>query len=118
MRRFWIWTKRNRQNSFLTALPKDELFVAAKELQAPYELVAEIAETVGRTPDATRQLASQARRRIRERRARAASREAHDAVARAFAEATATGDLAALIGVLDPDVVLRADGAPALARRR
>lgn len=29
----------------LTALPKDELFVAAKELQAPYELVAEIAET-------------------------------------------------------------------------
>ncbi len=33
----------------LTALPKDELFVAAKELQAPYELVAEIAET-GRLP--------------------------------------------------------------------
>lgn len=33
----------------LTALPKDELFVAAKELQAPYELVAEIAET-GKLP--------------------------------------------------------------------
>ena len=29
----------------LAALPKDELFVAAKELQAPYELVAEVAET-------------------------------------------------------------------------
>lgn len=29
----------------LTALPKDELFVAAKELAAPYDLVAEIAET-------------------------------------------------------------------------
>ena len=79
---------------------------------------AEIAETVGRTPDATRQLASQARRRIRERRAGAASREAHDAVARAFAEATATGDLAALIGVLDPDVVLRADGGGKISAAR
>lgn len=71
---------------------------------------AEIAETVGRSPEATRQLASQARRRIRERRSGVASREQHDAVARAFAEATATGDLAALIGILDPDVVLRSDG--------
>ncbi|MGN8553908.1 UNVERIFIED_CONTAM: RNA polymerase sigma factor SigJ [Microbacterium sp. SLM126] len=70
----------------------------------------EIAETVGRTPDAARQLASQARRRVRERRAGAASREEHDAVARAFAAATATGDLAALVAVLDPNVVLRADG--------
>lgn len=71
---------------------------------------AEIAETVGRTPDAARQLASQARRRVHERRAGVASREEHDAVARAFAAATATGDLAALVAVLDPDVVLRADG--------
>jgi RNA polymerase sigma-70 factor (ECF subfamily) len=71
---------------------------------------AEIAETVGRTPEATRQLASQARRRIRERRAGAASREQHDAVARAFAQATMTGELSALIAVLDPDVVLRSDG--------
>lgn len=71
---------------------------------------AEIAETVGRTPDAARRLASQARRRVRERRAGAASRAEHDAVARAFATATATGDLAALVAVLDPDVVLRADG--------
>ncbi|GAB3632456.1 RNA polymerase sigma factor SigJ [Microbacterium shaanxiense] len=70
----------------------------------------EIAETVGRTPDATRQLASQARRRIRERRAGAASREQHDAVARAFAAATTTGELSALIAVLDPNVVLRSDG--------
>lgn len=71
---------------------------------------AEIAEAVGRTPDAARQLASQARRRVRERRAGAASREQHDAVARAFAAATATGDLAGLVALLDPDVVLRADG--------
>ncbi|WP_194814102.1 pyridoxal 5'-phosphate synthase lyase subunit PdxS [Nocardia sp. XZ_19_385] len=33
----------------LQALPKDELFVAAKELQAPYELVCEVAET-GKLP--------------------------------------------------------------------
>lgn len=33
----------------LSALTKDELYVAAKELQAPYELVAEVAET-GRLP--------------------------------------------------------------------
>lgn len=71
---------------------------------------AEIAETVGRTPQATRQLASQARRRIRERRVGAASREQHDAVARAFAAATMTGDFSALIAVLDPNVVLRSDG--------
>lgn len=71
---------------------------------------AEIAETVGRTPEATRQLASQARRRVRERRSGAASREQHDAVARAFAEATMTGRLSALIALLDPNVVLRSDG--------
>lgn len=71
---------------------------------------AEIAETVGRTPDATRQLASQARRRVRERRAGTASREQHDAIARAFAEATVTGQLSSLIALLDPDVVLRSDG--------
>lgn len=70
----------------------------------------EIAEAVGRTPDAARQLASQARRRVRERRAGSATRAEHDAVAEAFAAATATGDLAALVAVLDPDVVLRADG--------
>lgn len=71
---------------------------------------AEIAETVGRSPGAVRQLASQARRRVRERRAGASTRAEHDAVAQAFAVATATGDLATLVSVLDPDVVLRADG--------
>lgn len=71
---------------------------------------AEIAETVGRSADAVRQLASQARRRVREHRTGAASREQHDAVARAFAAATATGELDVLVAVLDPGVVLRSDG--------
>jgi RNA polymerase sigma-70 factor (ECF subfamily) len=70
----------------------------------------EIAETVGRTPDAARQLASQARRKVRARRAGLASREQHDAVAEAFAEAAATGELHRLVALLDPDVVLRSDG--------
>ena len=70
----------------------------------------EIADTVGRSPAAVRQLASQARRQVREQRAGTASREQHDAVARAFAAATMTGDLEALVAVLDPDVVLRSDG--------
>jgi RNA polymerase sigma-70 factor (ECF subfamily) len=79
---------------------------------------AEIAETVGRSPDAVRQLASQARRRVRERRAGAATREQHDAVARAFAAATATGDLGALVALLDPGVVLRADGGGVVSAAR
>ncbi|WP_109211975.1 MULTISPECIES: RNA polymerase sigma factor SigJ [Microbacterium] len=70
----------------------------------------EIAEAVGRSPEAVRQLASQARRRVREHRAGTATREQHDAVARAFASAASTGDFDALVSVLDPDVVLRSDG--------
>ncbi|WP_141931363.1 RNA polymerase sigma factor SigJ [Microbacterium sp. SLBN-146] len=71
---------------------------------------AEIAASVGRSVEATRQLASQARTQVRERRAGAASRATHDALAQAFAAACATGDVTALVAVLDPDVVLRADG--------
>ena len=71
---------------------------------------AEIAETVGRSVDATRQLASQARKHVRDRREGAATRAVHDALAQAFAEACATGDMAALVTILDPDVVLHADG--------
>lgn len=70
----------------------------------------EIAETVGRTPAAVRQLASQARKHVRAGRPRPVARAEHDAVARAFAAAVADGDLAGLVAVLTPDVVLRADG--------
>jgi hypothetical protein len=37
-------------------------------------------------------------------------RELHDSTVRAFAAAARAGDLAALVAVLDPDVVLRSDG--------
>jgi RNA polymerase sigma-70 factor, ECF subfamily len=71
---------------------------------------AEIAQAVGRSVAATRQLASAARRHVREQRRAAASRERHDDLVRAFAAACLTGDLDALAAVLDPDVVLRSDG--------
>lgn len=70
---------------------------------------AEIAETVGRSSEAVRQLASQGRRRVRDRRAGVATREQHDAVARAFLDAAATGRLDRLVALLDPDVVLVSD---------
>lgn len=70
---------------------------------------AEIAESVGRSAEAVRQLASQGRRRIRDRRAGLAPREQHDAVAQEFLAAAATGELDRLITLLDPDVVLRSD---------
>jgi RNA polymerase sigma factor (sigma-70 family) len=70
----------------------------------------EIAEIVGRTPAACRQLATSARRRVQQSRSRRASRAEHDDVVRAFATAVRTGDLAGLITVLDPHVELRSDG--------
>ncbi|HXD61436.1 MAG TPA: RNA polymerase sigma factor SigJ [Lacisediminihabitans sp.] len=70
----------------------------------------EIAEIVGRTADACRQLATSARRRIREHRSAEVATARHDSVVQAFVAACTSGDLAALVTVLDPDVVLRSDG--------
>lgn len=71
---------------------------------------AEVAEVVGRSADACRQLASVARRRVREGREGAAAREQHDATVRAFLAAAATGELGPLVALLDPDVRLVSDG--------
>ena len=71
---------------------------------------AEVADIVGRSPAACRQLAASARRRIREGRAVATPRDRHDAVVRAFVAACRGGDLSALLAVLDPAVELRSDG--------
>jgi RNA polymerase sigma-70 factor (ECF subfamily) len=71
----------------------------------------EIALIVDRTPAATRQLASRARRRVQD-----AAPEPDADLARqrevveAFFAASRAGDFDALVAVLDPDVVLRADG--------
>jgi RNA polymerase sigma-70 factor, ECF subfamily len=73
---------------------------------------AEVAEAVGRTPAACRQLASRARRHIQaDELARFPVDRAEEAAVTArFAAACETGDLASLAELLDPDVVFRADG--------
>jgi RNA polymerase sigma-70 factor, ECF subfamily len=71
----------------------------------------EVAAIVGRTPAAVRQLASRARRHVRGQSPWPSTDAAeHRRVVEAFASAAASGDLAALIHVLDPDVVLVSDG--------
>ena len=71
----------------------------------------EIAAIVGRTPAAVRQLASRAGRHVRGQSPWPAVGAAeHRRVVEAFASAAASGDQAALIRVLDPDVVLVSDG--------
>jgi RNA polymerase sigma factor (sigma-70 family) len=70
----------------------------------------EIAPIVERTPDAARQLASRARRRVRGGEAPLdAAQVAQKSVVDAFLLASRTGDLAGLMAVLDPNVVVRAD---------
>lgn len=72
---------------------------------------AEVADIVGRSPAAVRQLASRARIHVADRSPRLdVAPSEHDAAVAAFARATGTGDLTALLGVLDPDVVLTSDG--------
>lgn len=70
----------------------------------------EIADVVGRSPAAVRQLATSARRRVATHREEVAPVPEHAAVVRAFGAATAGGDLTALAALLDPSVVLRSDG--------
>jgi RNA polymerase sigma factor (sigma-70 family) len=71
---------------------------------------AEVAEIVGRTPAACRQLASSARRRIRESQASATPTAQQAGVVKAFKQAWEARDIDALIGLLDPDATSTADG--------
>ena len=71
----------------------------------------EVAEIVGRTPAACRQLASSARRRIRATQPPASGPSAEQAaIVRDFKAAWAAQDIDALIGLLDPDATATADG--------
>jgi RNA polymerase sigma-70 factor, ECF subfamily len=71
---------------------------------------AEVAEIVGRTPAACRQLASSARRRIRASQAPPTPTAQSTGIVRAFKEAWEAKDIEALIGILDPDATAIADG--------
>jgi RNA polymerase sigma factor (sigma-70 family) len=92
-----------------TLAPAERLaFVLHDMFAVPFE---EVAAIVGRSPDAARQLASRARRRVE------GAAPVPDAdltrqreVVDAFFAASREGDFDALVAVLDPDVVLRSDG--------
>jgi RNA polymerase sigma factor (sigma-70 family) len=92
-----------------TLTPAERLaFVLHDMFAMPFD---EIAPMVERSPEAARQLASRARRRVR----RTAPVVDADLaiqweVVDAFLAAARDGDFDALVAVLDPDVVLRADG--------
>jgi RNA polymerase sigma-70 factor (ECF subfamily) len=82
-------------------------FVLHDMFDLPFD---EIAPVLGRSTVATRQLASRARRRVRSA-PRAADVRADRTVVEAFLTAAREGNFEALLSVLDPQVVLRADDA-------
>jgi RNA polymerase sigma-70 factor (ECF subfamily) len=92
-----------------TLTPAERLaFVLHDMFAVPF---AEIAPIVERSPEATRQLASRARRRVRGTApVPDADLSAQWEVVEAFQAAARKGDFDALVAALDPDVVLRADG--------
>ncbi|WP_433423534.1 RNA polymerase sigma factor SigJ [Microtetraspora malaysiensis] len=71
---------------------------------------AEVAEIVGRTPAACRQLASSARRRVRESQPSATPAARRAGIVRDFKEAWEAKDIEALIGLLAPDATGVGDG--------
>jgi RNA polymerase sigma-70 factor (ECF subfamily) len=71
---------------------------------------AEVADVVGRTPAACRQLASSARRRLRAAEAPATPAAERADVVRDFKRAWEAKDINALIGLLDPDATATGDG--------
>jgi RNA polymerase sigma factor (sigma-70 family) len=112
-----------------TLAPAERLaFVLHDMFAVPFAAIAPI---VGRSVTATRQLASCARRRVRGAAPVGnADRTRQRAVVDAFLAASRDGDFDALLALLDPDVVLRADcaavqagassevrGAPAVAKQ-
>jgi RNA polymerase sigma factor (sigma-70 family) len=93
-----------------TLTPAERLaFVLHDMFAMPFD---EVAAVLGRSSDATRQLASRARRRVRGAPSpdRAADLARQREVTTAFLAATRGGDMSALLALLDSDVVLNGDG--------
>ncbi|MGZ4296540.1 MAG: RNA polymerase sigma factor SigJ [Solirubrobacteraceae bacterium] len=87
-------------------------FVLHDMFAVPFD---EIASIVDRSPEAARQLASRARRRVRGSASVGdADLDEQRAVVDAFLAAAREGDFDALVALLDPDIVLRADSGPGL----
>jgi RNA polymerase sigma factor (sigma-70 family) len=100
-----------------TLTPAERLaFVLHDMFTVPFE---EIAPIVERSPEATRQLASRARRRVRgENPVPDADLDTQRDVVDAFLAAGRDGDFERLVAVLDPDVVLRRDFGPGVPLAR
>jgi RNA polymerase sigma-70 factor (ECF subfamily) len=81
-------------------------FVLHDMFAVPFD---EIAPVIGKTPAATRQLASRARRRVKGGAPADADLPRRRKVVEAFLAASRGGDFEALLALLDPDVVLHAD---------
>ncbi|MGZ6641853.1 MAG: sigma-70 family RNA polymerase sigma factor [Solirubrobacteraceae bacterium] len=94
-----------------TLSPPERLaFVLHDMFAVPFD---EIAAIVGRSPAAARQLASRARRRVQgEHTVPDADLDTQREIVDAFLAASRDGDFDALVALLDPDVVLRADVGP------
>jgi RNA polymerase sigma-70 factor (ECF subfamily) len=99
-----------------TLTPAERLaFVLHDMFAVPFD---EIASIVDRSPEAARQLASRARRRVQGEHPRPdADLDTQRRVADAFLAAARDGDFELLLEVLDPDVVLRADLGPLAGSR-
>jgi RNA polymerase sigma factor (sigma-70 family) len=99
-----------------TLSPPERLALVLHDIFAvPFD---EIAPIVDRSPEAARQLASRARRRVRaETTVPDADLETQREVIDAFLAAARDGDFDRLVAVLDPDVVLRQDFGPVGGRR-
>ena len=100
-----------------TLTPSERIaFVLHDMFAVPFD---EIAPIVDRSPEAARQLASRARRRIQgENTVPDADLDTQREVLDAFLAAARDGNFEALLEVLDPDVVLRVDFGPPPARSR
>jgi RNA polymerase sigma factor (sigma-70 family) len=100
----------------------DMAFLVVLDSMSPAERVAfllhdvfrypfdEVSEIVGRTPAACRQLASTARRKVRDTRPVTTPAAQRAEVVREFKQAWEAMDIEAMLSVLDPDVVAVADG--------
>src|SRR5262245_27138814 len=97
-----------------TLTPAERLaFVLHDLFGVPFD---ELGRILGRSPDAAKQLGSRGRRRVRrEREPSDAGRARQREVVEAFLRAARAGDLEGLLAVLDPDAVIRIDGAARIA---
>ncbi|MFG2469161.1 sigma-70 family RNA polymerase sigma factor [Streptomyces canus] len=90
-----------------TLTPAERLAFVLHDLFAvPYD---EIAGVIGKSPAATRQLASRARRRVRGAQVTDTDRTRRRELVDAFLAAAREGDFDGLLEVLDPDVVVRTE---------